>query len=352
MDNSPLVIFRMVAHNSEKTIARAMESVLKQSYANLELHVGIRASTDGTADIAREYASHDPRVRVIINKQAFEYDAGNDIKDYYGEYGIQNTYIAFIDGDDEYTPDFLEKMIPFAEDNRLDIAACGKEVVNIEKNSVYKTTKSEGETIVEGDGFETQFSVYHKYMRTRWAKLFRLALIPKLDRSRIFWLYYSDDTVETLEYFRHAGRVGIYPGAFYRWYCSGQSLSYKWDDRRIESDRKIYELTKRFLTEKAGRISKVNFTYLCAVHVVAVRETIEVLLPAQLATSEKLRALHSIMTDKYTVEALGGYRSFFGNLPAYGELISLVAGWISSNEREFYSDEAMTLISDILTVME
>jgi glycosyltransferase involved in cell wall biosynthesis len=53
----------MPVFNLERTVARAIESVLDQTYGNFELLVSDNASTDGTEAICRRYAARDPRIR-------------------------------------------------------------------------------------------------------------------------------------------------------------------------------------------------------------------------------------------------------------------------------------------------
>ena len=60
----PLVSVGMPVHNMERTIRAALESVLAQSYRNLEVVVYDNGSTDGTADVVSEVARGDDRVRL------------------------------------------------------------------------------------------------------------------------------------------------------------------------------------------------------------------------------------------------------------------------------------------------
>lgn len=68
MKSSPLVSLGMPVYNGERTVARALDSVLGQSYENLEVVISDNASTDKTPDICLEYASRDPRIRYYRNE--------------------------------------------------------------------------------------------------------------------------------------------------------------------------------------------------------------------------------------------------------------------------------------------
>ncbi len=65
----PLVSVVMATHNTELTIARAIESLLRQSYTNLEIIVIDDGSSDATWDIADEIAELDPRLVLVHNRR-------------------------------------------------------------------------------------------------------------------------------------------------------------------------------------------------------------------------------------------------------------------------------------------
>jgi hypothetical protein len=65
----PLVSIGMPVYNGANHLAGAIQSVLNQDYANLEVVVCDNASDDGTADIASDFAARDPRVRYLRNPE-------------------------------------------------------------------------------------------------------------------------------------------------------------------------------------------------------------------------------------------------------------------------------------------
>jgi glycosyltransferase involved in cell wall biosynthesis len=67
--DTPLVSVGMPVFNCEAFLRQAIDSMLAQSHANLELIISDNASTDGSAAIIAEYASRDPRVRCFLQSR-------------------------------------------------------------------------------------------------------------------------------------------------------------------------------------------------------------------------------------------------------------------------------------------
>jgi glycosyltransferase involved in cell wall biosynthesis len=91
-------------YNAEATLAYTLESIRRQTFQNYELIVIDDGSTDGT--LARLRGVHDPRLRVFSHQNAGLAAARNR--------GIQRStgeFVTFIDGDDLWTPDKLERQL-------------------------------------------------------------------------------------------------------------------------------------------------------------------------------------------------------------------------------------------------
>lgn len=116
----------MPCYNSEKYISQSIESVLHQTYQNLELLICDDNSTDNSLDIIKEYESQDSRVKVFINK----YDNGAA--------GARNTcldevsgdFVSFLDSDDLWLQDKLESHIAFMIENDVSFSYSYNNVIN------------------------------------------------------------------------------------------------------------------------------------------------------------------------------------------------------------------------------
>lgn len=111
--NTPLVSVIMPAYNSENYIKSAIDSVLAQTYGNFELILINDCSTDSTLDIMNEYAKKDARITVVSNKvnSGVSFSRNRTIMMSEGE------YVAFIDSDDIWAPEKLEKQLELIASN-------------------------------------------------------------------------------------------------------------------------------------------------------------------------------------------------------------------------------------------
>ena len=97
----PLVSVCMPAYNAEKYIAKAIESILNQTYPNIELIICNDGSTDGTKNILEEYKEQ-KNITIIHTANAGQCTAANNaFKNSTGK------YIKFFDADDKLSLDHI-----------------------------------------------------------------------------------------------------------------------------------------------------------------------------------------------------------------------------------------------------
>lgn len=115
---APSVSVVMPAYNATRTIETSIYSVLRQSVRDFELIVVDDGSTDGTPDLVRELASMDSRVRLVSQQNAGPSSARNR-----GVQLAKAEIVAFLDSDDEWSNDHLERHVPvLAADPELGVS--------------------------------------------------------------------------------------------------------------------------------------------------------------------------------------------------------------------------------------
>lgn len=106
-------------YNVEKYIAGCLESILMQSYENIEVIVVDDGSMDGSGEICDRYAKRDIRIKVLHKKNKGLSDARN-----YGLRECTGEYVAFIDGDDYVSKYYIEHLLNVALEYNADISTC------------------------------------------------------------------------------------------------------------------------------------------------------------------------------------------------------------------------------------
>ena len=117
---SGLVSVIIPAYNAARSLGRAIDSVLRQTYLSVELIVVNDGSTDSTEAIARSYGDH---VRYVFQENRGETAARNT-----GGKLANGEFVTFLDHDDYWKPQFAEKCVGFLLDHPTAVGViCGSE---------------------------------------------------------------------------------------------------------------------------------------------------------------------------------------------------------------------------------
>lgn len=119
MEVTPIVSVIMPVHNAAEYVEKAVDSILGQTFNDLELIVIDDGSTDGSGEILDRYQETDNRVRVVHQENAGVADSLNA-----GIRLAKGIYVARMDADDISLPDRLEKQVAFM-DAHPEVGVCG-----------------------------------------------------------------------------------------------------------------------------------------------------------------------------------------------------------------------------------
>lgn len=115
--DQPLVSIIIPVYNAEKWLADSLQSALGQSVADIEVIAVDDGSTDASLEILRDFAARDQRLKVLVNEknqgQAVALNRGIDLS--------KGRWIAFLDSDDTFAPDFCRVLLAEAEKSGADI---------------------------------------------------------------------------------------------------------------------------------------------------------------------------------------------------------------------------------------
>lgn len=127
----PLVSVVIPVYNRQATIQRAVDSVLNQTYSNIEVLVVDDGSTDNSLEMLKKY-DNDNRVKIFCQKlnQGANAARNRGIREAKGE------YIAFHDSDDEWLPEKLEKQIGLMEKSKYNVSFCAYKIYYAESTQI------------------------------------------------------------------------------------------------------------------------------------------------------------------------------------------------------------------------
>ncbi len=136
MTDTPLISIIIPCYNLEDYIRKTLQSVLEQTYLNLEIILVDDGSTDKTAEIIDELKEKDSRIKVIHKENGGVTSARLEgIKIATGE------WIGFVDGDDYVEPEMYEKLLQNAVKYNADISHCGYQMVFPSRVDYYYNTE-------------------------------------------------------------------------------------------------------------------------------------------------------------------------------------------------------------------
>ncbi|MRR15257.1 MAG: glycosyltransferase [Deltaproteobacteria bacterium] len=136
--DNPLISAVMPAYNAcrsgKKHFLSALESVANQSYRNIELIIVDDGSTDDTRQVCNDFLSTRPdlRARYLNKKNGGQSSARN-----FGVQCCSGEYISFIDQDDEWYTDKLEKIVPWLGDKSIDVLYTDADTIDSEGNVIH-----------------------------------------------------------------------------------------------------------------------------------------------------------------------------------------------------------------------
>jgi len=140
VEKQPLVSIIMPSYNAEKYITESIESVLHQTYGNWELLVTDDCSSDQTPSIVQSYAEKEPRIDFVIATQ----HSGIAETRNQSIARAKGRFVAFLDNDDLWVPEKLEKQVHFLLENDYAFVYSAYELMNEDGSPKGKTIKTAG----------------------------------------------------------------------------------------------------------------------------------------------------------------------------------------------------------------
>ena len=160
-------------YNVEKYLKKCIDSLINQTYKNIEIILVDDESPDNCGRICDEYARLDNRIRVIHQNNSGVGKARENGMDI-----ALGKYLTFVDSDDWIEPDFCERMLEKLLSNNADWIACNAKELDENGKEINDFNNIETEELIKDN--ETLFAHYFEgknYTRVVWGKLFKTSKI-------------------------------------------------------------------------------------------------------------------------------------------------------------------------------
>jgi glycosyltransferase involved in cell wall biosynthesis len=205
MSFQPLVTCIIPVYNAEKYIRQGLNSLLRQTYENVEIIVVDDRSTDRSWSICEEYSNNHENIRVIQNEK----NTGGPLRG--RELGIKESngdWITFMDGDDYVTPTYIENLVKATDNGKYDIAVTGHSILHMDMHIENFLWKNYAQSTAERLKVFYEHFLKHDFWTdptdTIGQNLIRASICKKADLSKYSNNVYAEDTLMALEFLSHS----------------------------------------------------------------------------------------------------------------------------------------------------
>jgi glycosyltransferase involved in cell wall biosynthesis len=176
----------------ESYLKRCIESILKQTYKQLEIILVDDGSPDSCGDIAEQYAKEDSRIKVLHKENGGLSDARN-----FGMKYVNGEYVIFVDSDDWLAPNLVEKLIKAMIKYQADLVQTAFYYAHDDylqfDNRVYNVEESPA--VFDNQTLMKELVVNEKVKNFAWGKIYRTSLIKDIPFKKgvlfedVFWAH-------------------------------------------------------------------------------------------------------------------------------------------------------------------
>ena len=228
-------------YNVEKYLERCIESIINQTYKNLEIILVDDGSPDNCGNICERYAQKDNRIIVIHKENGGLSDARNaGLKIATGE------YISYIDSDDYIDNDMYEYMMKEMSKENADIAICGTKVDF--ENGITKLKENKEKEILNAKEALIKLNSFSSFDMAVWNKIYKRNIVSGIEFPIAKT---SEDYFVMYQYFDRAKKIVVLPQAKYHYIQRENSISRgkKISHDYIEGSRAQQNFIKRNYSE-------------------------------------------------------------------------------------------------------
>lgn len=255
MNKNLLVSIIIPIYNSEKFLHKCLDSVILQTYSNIEIILVNDGSTDMSPKICQSYVEQDSRITIID-----EENNGLPMAVTKGVEFATGEYICFVDSDDYIAEDMIEKMLSVAKSHNADIVQCNYCRVYDDGNVPYYCFNQkkifEKHEIVQATIQMLNFFEYispqcsQYFSHSRWGKLIRTELIRLNIQHVDYRIHQGEDLHRILPVFLDSKTIVAIPEVYYYYVQHSGAATKRWSLTRPNDNKLLIEHAKEIATLK------------------------------------------------------------------------------------------------------
>lgn len=251
----PAVSVIVAVYNSERFLARMVQSLEKQTLRDIEILLIDDGSTDSSGGMCDEYAAKDSRIRVFHRE-----NQGVAATRQFGLENITGGYVIHADPDDWMEEDMLEKMYAVAEKEGADMVVCDF-VEEYPNRSVRKS-----QNFVTDDSSKVMRKFIDKVSVACWDKLVRVDTVRKYGVSFVKGVDIGEDRMFVFRLIEHPLKVAYCPGVAYHYdkFINGCSYTHL-TSGKVQQRVRIIQTMRENVTTDGDRMSATISEILTAV---------------------------------------------------------------------------------------
>ena len=251
MENKKVSII-MPTYNADKSLEKALNSVLNQKYTNWELIVIENGKKGRAEEICNSYQNE--KIKYKFVEEANVSNARN--------VGIDEScgdYIAFLDSDDEYEVNFLEKMIDKIEKDESQLVTCGFKKIFSKEEMLLKNSENVNLTANIKEYLEI---LKENYLYNEiWNKLYIAEIIKKFNIKMPKEMDLGEDFIFNIDYAKHINKASYINEMLYRYTDGDTGLKLKYRKDKFDIECKLTKYLEEFYKENNWNMDYIYNRY-------------------------------------------------------------------------------------------
>ena len=250
--SNPLISVIIPVYKVEKYLDKCIDSVINQTYNNLEIILVDDGSPDNCPKMCDEYAKKDKRIKVIHKENGGVGSARNK--------GIEKStgdYITFVDSDDWIEKEFIHEMLDIANKYKVDYVTCGYYRVYESKKEIINGNLEE--IVIDSKEYVNKLlNVQNGY------GFVHMKLIKKTKISNLRFeekLVVGEDALFNIELCKHINKAVILNKSLYNYFFNSNSVVRKYDEKYVDKYLNSMKYMSEYIEKNYNNIETIINLY-------------------------------------------------------------------------------------------